>query len=126
MEKDANRLFDKAFQSLNSANKELYRPEEDIVPYSVCKNSQYAIMNFLKGYLYKKGVSPDSFITIDELFEECKKLNKDFEKIDFSDFNCTHHAIDSGYCTEVSKVNTCFATANNLYALLKKVKLITN
>ncbi|WP_242203962.1 HEPN domain-containing protein [Aestuariivivens insulae] len=126
MKNEANALFDRAFQSLNKANKELYRPEEDIVPYSVCKNSQFAIMNFLKGYLYKNGIDTTPFITINQLLKECKKVNKDFEKLDFSDLNCTHHEIDSKYCTEVSKVNTCFATANNLYAFLKEVKLITN
>ena len=120
MKNEAAQLFEKAFENLTEANKELYRPEEDVIPYSVCKNSQLAIMNFLRGYLYKNGVNPNSFITINQLFEECKKLNKDFGKIDLSEFNCTNHEIDSRYCHEVSKINTCFATANNLYAFLKE------
>lgn len=126
MKNEANRLFDKAFQSLNSANKEIYRPEEDIVPFSVCKNSQYAIESFLKGYLYKKGVDPFPFKTINQLFEECKKLNVEFEKIDLSNFNCKSNEIDSRYCNNVSKVSSCYLLANNLSDFIKKLKLITN
>ena len=124
MKDTAAHLFNRASENLNEANKESYRPEEDIISFSVCKNSQMAIMNFLRGYLSSKGINPYTFVTINQLFEECKKLNKRFEKIDLSDFNCTNHEIDSRYCNEVSKVNTCFATAHNLYAFLKEEKEI--
>ncbi len=42
-------------KKLNEASNELYRPEEDVVSYLVCKNSQYAIENYLKGFLLKNG-----------------------------------------------------------------------
>ncbi|WP_242156094.1 HEPN domain-containing protein [Aestuariivivens sediminis] len=126
MKNQSTQLFEKAFKNLTEANKELYRPEEDIIAYSICKNSQMAIMNFLKGYLSKRGVNPDAYKTIDQLFDKCKTLNKNFEKIDLSNLNCTNHEIDSRYCHEVSKINTCFATANNLYAFLKDEKELTS
>lgn len=119
MENKANKLFDKAFLSLNNANKEFYRPEEDIVPFSVCKNSQSAIENFLKGYLFKKGIDPFPFTTINQLLGECKKLNKNFEKLDLSNFNCKTHQIDSKYCYSVSKASNCFTLANSLHKFLK-------
>ena len=43
--------FASAQEKLNEAKKELFRPEEDLVSYLVCKNSQHAIENYLKGYL---------------------------------------------------------------------------
>ncbi len=45
-----NRFFDHATKKLNEANLELHRPEEDVVSFLVCKNSQYAIENYLKGF----------------------------------------------------------------------------
>ena len=63
MEIKAKKLFEEAVDKLNAANKELYRPEEDIVSYSVCKNSQHAIENFLKGYLLKRGIETDNLDT---------------------------------------------------------------
>lgn len=53
MENEAIKFFVNAAQKLNQANKELFKPEEDIVTYLVCKNSQYAVENYLKGYLFK-------------------------------------------------------------------------
>ncbi len=53
MEEKVRELFDSAVQKLKDANDELCRPEEDVVAFMVCKNSQMAINNFLKGYLLK-------------------------------------------------------------------------
>ena len=88
METEAIQFFVKAAQKLNQANKELFKPKEDIVTYLVCKNSQYAIKNYLRGYLLKKGIEPKEDETIDSLYEQCKKINKSFENVDLSDFNC--------------------------------------
>ena len=59
MENEAIKFFVNAAQKLNQANKELFKPEEDIVTYLVCKNSQYAVENYLKGYLFKEGIKPN-------------------------------------------------------------------
>ena len=78
--------FAAALEKLNEAKKELFRPEEDIVSYLVCKNSQHAIENYLKGYHF------DSETTEFKLFNnfynnEIKKRNlifHDAEKMIFS------------------------------------------
>ncbi|RED44760.1 HEPN domain-containing protein [Seonamhaeicola aphaedonensis] len=124
MESNADKLFSTAKKKLNEANKELYKPEEDIVAYSVCKNSQYAIDNYLRGFLTKKGIDTTDLETISQLYETCKKMNKNFEKIDLTNFQCIYHIIDSKYCNEYAKVNSCFATADNLDSFLKKEKII--
>ena len=124
METKAKKLFEDAVDKLNKANKELYRPEEDIVSYSVCKNSQRAIENYLKGYLLKSGIDPTSFKTIKSLYDQCVKVNKNFEKIDLSDFECKSFNTDDVYCNEVSKVSSCFDIADSLDTLLRREKII--
>lgn len=125
METEAIKFFVNAAQKLDQANKELFKPEEDIVTYLVCKNSQYAIENYLKGFLLRKGVEPTKHQTIDSLYEECKKINKDFEKVDLSEFNCISALdLNSKYCNNVYKVNKCFDTANSLNTFLRQQKII--
>ena len=124
MKDKANKLFDDAIEKLNEAKKELFRPEEDLVSYSVCKNSQYAIENFLTGYLLQNGIDPSNYKTIDSLYEECKTINKKFEEVDLSGFECKNHKIDSGYCIEASKACNCFNIAENLNIFLKREKII--
>jgi len=120
----ANKLFDDAIEKLNEANEELFRPEEDIVSFMVCKNSQFAVENFLKGFLLQNGVDPSNFKTIDSLYEKCKSINKNFEKVNLSDFKCKSHKMDSRYCNEVSKVSNCFDIADSLDTFLRKEQII--
>lgn len=53
MKTKANKLFDEAIEKLNEASEELFRPKEDVVTYAICKNAQFAIKNYLKGFLLK-------------------------------------------------------------------------
>lgn len=124
METKAKQLFIDASKKLNEANIELYRPKEDVVSYVVCKNSQYAIENYLKGFLLKNDVTTNDYETIDSLYKQCVIINKDFEKVNLSDFNCKSHNIDARYCNEVSKVSNCFDFANSLNTFLKQQKII--
>ena len=116
--------FASAQEKLNEAKKELFRPEEDIVSYLVCKNSQHAIENYLKGYLLKNGVDVEDCNTIDSLYNQCLVINKNFDKVDLSDFQCKGHDINSRYCTEIPKVTNCFDAADNLDTFLRKEKII--
>ena len=124
MNDKANKLFDDAIEKLNEANDELFRPEEDIVSFVVCKNSQFAVENFLKGFLLKNGIDPSRYKTIDSLYEQCKLINKNFEQVNLSDFECKSHKMDSRYCNEVSKVSNCFDVADSLDTFLRKEKII--
>ena len=124
MNDKANKLFDDAIEKLNEANEELFRPEEDIVSYVVCKNSQFAVENYLKGFLLQNGVDPINFKTIDSLYEKCKSINKNFEKVNLSDFECKSHKMDSRYCNDVSKVSNCFDIADSLDTFLRKEQII--
>lgn len=123
METKARGLFEEAFQKLEAANEELCRPQEDVVSYLVCKHSQVAIENFLKGYLLKNHVEPENYKTINSLYEKCLELNSNFSEIDLSNFTCKSYKPDSRSCNSVSKVSGCFELAGNLNSFLKKEKL---
>jgi HEPN domain-containing protein len=95
MNKKANKLFKAAKEKLSEANEELFRPKEDVVSYLVCKNSQYAIENYLRGYLYDNGIDSSKFKTIEDLYQQCKLINKKFENVDLSDFKCKSYNADT-------------------------------
>lgn len=124
MENDADKFLLNAVKKLNDANQELYRPEEDMVTYLVCKNSQMAIENYLKGYLLKYDVNTSKSNTIESLYEQCKLINKRFEKVNLSGFDCKSVNTESRFCNDVSKVSKCFDIANSLDTFLKQEKII--
>jgi HEPN domain-containing protein len=124
MKAKAYKLFDEAVEKLHEANEELFRPEEDVVSYAVCKNAQFAIENYLKGFLLNNDKDPSNYKTIESLYEQCKSINKKFEEIDLSNFSCKSHKIDSRYCSEVSKVSNCFDIADNLDTFFRREKII--
>ncbi len=125
MKERAYAFFNEAIKKVNEANEELCRPEEDVVTYSVCKNAQFAIENYLKGFLLNNGKDPSNFNTIDSLYKECKAINAKFKDIDLSDFSCKSHQIDSRYCNEVTKVSNCFDVADNLDTFFRREKIIS-
>lgn len=121
----ASELFNDAVEKLNEASEELFRPEEDVVSYTVCKNSQLAIENYLKGFLLQNKIEPSNYKNIASLYKKCKMINKNFEKVDLSKFECKSHRLDSRYCSEVSKVSNCFDIADNLDTFLRQEKIIS-
>ena len=125
MNDKAKKLFDDAIKKLNEANEELFRPEEDIVSYVVCKNSQFAVENYLKGFLLQNGVDSINFKTIDSLYEKCKSINKNFEKVNLSGFECEAHQLDSRFCSSVTNVSRCFNIADSLDTFLREEKIIS-
>jgi HEPN domain-containing protein len=125
MKERAYAFFNEAIKKVNEANEELCRPEEDVVTYSVCKNAQFAIENYLRGFLLNNDVDPSSCNTIDSLYNECKTINKKFEEIDLTDFSCKSHEIGSKYCNQVTKVSNCFNIADNLDTFFRREKIIS-
>lgn len=124
MKDQANKYFEDAVHKLKMASFELNRPKEDVVTYSVCKNSQLAIENYLKGFLLQNGIDANQFTTIETLFEQCVRVNKNFEKVNLSEFRCQSHKIDLTYCNEVAKVSNCHNAADQLDTFLREEKII--
>ncbi|WP_456378011.1 HEPN domain-containing protein [Lutibacter sp.] len=113
-----------AEKKLKIAKEEMFKPAEDIVSYSVCKNSQFAIENFLKGYLTQNKVKLQSNETIASLYEKCIVIDKNFKMIEMGAIGCKNHAIDSRYCSEINSVSACFDTADTIDTYLRKNKTL--
>jgi len=124
MEDKATKLFEDAIQKLKDANEELYRPEEDVVSYMVCKNAHIAIENFLRGFLVQNGVDTDNYNTIDSLYEQCKTINKNFKEVNLAGFECNAHKEDSRFHNKPSKFSRCFDIADSLDTFLRREKII--
>lgn len=120
MENKAVGLFNEAVKKLQEANEELCRPEEDVVSYLVCKNSQYAIENFLKAFLLSKGIDPQDYKSINSLYEQCVAINPKFKNLELTGFTCKSYAPDSRSCSGTEKVSKCFEIAGSLDAFLRK------
>jgi len=117
-------FFKEAAKKLTEAKNELFKPAEDFVSYSVCKNSQFAIENYLKGYLISNNVKIEGNETIESLFNKCVSIDEDFNKIDLSAMGCKNHPIDSRYCSEINSVSACFDSADSIDTYFKKNKII--
>jgi HEPN domain-containing protein len=125
MEDKARKLFDEAIQKLREANDELCRPEEDVVTSLVCSNSQFAIQNYLKGFLMLKGSVSSDGESIDRLYEQCRIINKNFEEVNLSGFECNAHKEDSRFCNESSQFSRCFDIADSLDTFLRRERIIS-
>lgn len=121
----ANVLFDDAAKMLNEANLELFRPEEDVVSFLVCKNAQTAIENYLKAFLYKNGQDAEKYKSIKELYAACKTINPKFEEVDLGDINCKAEKHEAKACSDIEKVSRCYNAADNLDSFLRREKIIT-
>ncbi|RKN83216.1 HEPN domain-containing protein [Ulvibacterium marinum] len=125
MEDKARKLFDEAIEKLREANDELCRPEEDVVTSLVCSNSQFAIQNYLKGFLLLNGSIPANDESIDRLYEQCRMINKNFEEVNLSGFECNEHKEDSRFRNESSQYSRCFDIADSLDTFLRREKIIS-
>jgi len=117
-------FFKEASKNLNVAKDELFKPAEDIVSYSVCKNAQYAVENFLKGFLIKNKVKIEVEDTIATLFDKCVKVDPNFKEIELTAIGCKNDTIDSRYCSEINKISACYDTADNIDTYLRKNKVL--
>ncbi|WP_297692535.1 HEPN domain-containing protein [uncultured Eudoraea sp.] len=124
MENRAQKLYETAIQKLKEANDELCRPAEDVVSFMVCQNSHIAIDNYLKGFLIENNIEPEANATVDALYEKCKAVNGNFEKVNLSGFECEEHQLDSRFCSGVTNVSRCYDIADSLDTFLREEKII--
>lgn len=124
MKNNQNSLFEKAQEKLSLANQELFKPEEDVVSYMVCKNSQIAIESYLKGYLSHRGYASHDEEHLEGLLNRCRELDPKFNNIDLNVIDCKTSKLENNYCSEVNKVSSCFDVADSIDTLLKRQKII--
>lgn len=85
----AKTALDQADQLYFSAQEELARPEEDVVPYMVCRNAFKAVNKYLIGYLIINGLDVHSSMSIEDMVTNCRKLNEGFKALNLSPFYST-------------------------------------
>jgi len=124
MDSRYNAFFKEGEKKLELAKEELLKPSEDLVGCAVCSNSQYAIENFLKGFLLKNGIEFDVNETLGVLYDKCKVVDENFKNIDLDAIKCSDLPIDSRCCTDIGTVSACFDTADDIDTYLRKSKLI--
>lgn len=124
MESRSQAFFKEGEKKLQIAKEELLKPAEDIVSFSVCKNSQFAVENFLKGVLVKNNIEIIPEDTIGSLYNKCLQVDTNFKDIEMGVIGCKDSAIDSRYCSEINSVSACFDTADSIDTYLRKRKLL--
>ena len=75
MDQKISSTIEQAEAFLVSAQNELCKPEEDAVPYSICKYAHGAIVNFLSAYLMRNGRDVPESHTVEELLTFCREVN---------------------------------------------------
>lgn len=124
MDQKAKDHFEKANKQLQKANEELFKPKEDVVSFLVCKNSLFAIENYLKGYLSNRGFETKGEDSIDLLLERCRLVDKKFNRIDLGVIDCSANPDHNRFCEDVEKVTSCFQTADHLENFLIKQGIV--
>jgi len=92
MDEKINATLTQAEAHLNNAREELYKPEEDIVPYSICKCSHGAIVDYLSAYLMRHGRKLPDKHTVEELLSYCREVDEAFNELHLSPF---YHPTDT-------------------------------
>jgi hypothetical protein len=76
--------MDQADELFNNAKEELYKPEEDVVPYSVCRNAYKSVDKYLTGYLMQNGIEIHNSMTLDRLQQLCQDVDPKFAELDLN------------------------------------------
>ncbi|MEJ2162795.1 MAG: hypothetical protein P8X60_05595 [Robiginitalea sp.] len=124
MKDKAHKLFEEAILKLREANDELCRPEEDVVRSLVCSNAHIAIEKYLTGFLLLNSINPGVDETIDDLYKQCKSINKHFEEVNLSGFRCNAHKEESRFHNDPSELTRCFDIADSLDTFLRREKIL--
>ncbi|MTI41653.1 hypothetical protein [Fulvivirga lutimaris] len=73
-----------AEEFFQKASEGLYKPEEDVVAYSVCKNAFYAAKNYLISFLEEQGIENSEDDSLEELLNKCRSVNDKFADLHLS------------------------------------------
>ena len=81
MDQHAKMKHNIADDFFNKAKNELFKPEEDIVPYGVCQNAYNSVVSYLTGVLINRGMSIPDPIKVEELLMKCRALDDLFNDL---------------------------------------------
>ena len=77
-EQKAQTALIQADELFKNAQEELTRPEEDVVPYSVCRNAFKSVNKYLSVYLLRHGIDIHASMSLDVLLNRCREIDPKF------------------------------------------------
>ncbi|GEM_PF-1212399 len=92
MEITIDSRLEKAEQLLDNANEGLCKPEEDVVPYMICQNSNDAIVQLLSAFIKDSGKILPPQQTVENLLKVSREINADFKDLHLAPF---YHPTDT-------------------------------
>ena len=81
MDSQVQTKFKHAEEYLVKAKNELFKPEEDVVPYSVCQSAYRSIVHNLSGFLLQHNKYLPEEIKVQPLLESCRALDSKFNDL---------------------------------------------
>lgn len=84
MNEIAQSTLEQARLHFENAREESARPEEDVVPYSVCSHAYKAVQHYLTGFLQQHGAQVHTTNPLDALLIECRKVDVRFNELDLT------------------------------------------
>lgn len=111
----------KAITSLEIAEYEFNRPQEDMVALSVCFTARESMNTLMRLFLLSKSVNHNEGKSLSNLLNQCKKLDQQFSSINLSKIYCNdlnHRECEDKYCMATENVTNCITVAKQLKALV--------
>lgn len=71
-------ILDQANDLIKLAQEELFKPEEDVVHYLVCRNAFKAVDKYLSGFLLDHGINIHSSTSLETLLTNCREIDSKF------------------------------------------------
>lgn len=78
---DYQMTIDLANQYYDTAYEQYCKPEEDLVPYMVCRSAYKAVGNFLAAYMFHRGLVVKDEMSLKYLLDSCCELNPAFKEL---------------------------------------------
>ena len=120
MDDKAKKHFTKGEEEFRRADREMYKPEEDIVSLVVCRGTLGSIENYLKGFLALRGFETRNDENVGDLMERCRMLDKKFNSIRIEAIDCRNQTDSDLHCEEIEKLGACYQVADQLDTLMRK------
>lgn len=86
--------LDQADELFMTAQEELSRPEEDVVPYMVCRNAFKSVNKYLTGFLLKHGMEIHASMSLEVLLDRCREIDPRFNSLNLDPLYSTSEQED--------------------------------
>lgn len=86
--------LDQADELFMTAQEELSRPEEDVVPYMVCRNAFKSVNKYLTGFLLKHGMEIHASMSLEVLLDRCREIDPRFNGLNLDPLYSTNEQED--------------------------------